>query len=282
VQEVFTGNIAIISMTGYVSIYSAVLGVAFVYLASQALAHRERTKFCLKNGCKPAPSVHQKWYLFGLDNVVKFTTRSKKHVFLEGMINDFKAVGSSTVSTNMGDVDLLLTMSPENAKAILASKADDFHVSARRIQAFAPFFGDGVAASNGATWAHGRAILRPSFSKAQVSNSEVYERHFQELVAIVPNDGSTVDLRVLFSRLTLDVATEITFGESIFSQKSDAPQPTRDFDAAFDIASKGVMDRINLGPGKSPCSENSGACRSKRNFHNSFYHVRASNSETLQ
>lgn len=158
---------------------------------------------------------------------------------------------------------MLFTMSPENAKAIMASKAEDFHLSRLRMDAFAPFIGDGVAASNGATWAHGRAILRPSFSKAQVSNSEVYERHFLELVENIPTDGSTVDLRVFFSRLTLDVATEIIFGESLNCQQRDAPQSARDVDTAFDRASKGVIERINLGPCEYPflfrCTSNSNA-----------------------
>ena len=104
--------------------------------------------------------------------------------------------------------------------------------------------GEGKTASNGATWAHGRAIFRPSFSKAQASN---YERHFQQLAANVPTDGSSVDLRVLFSRLTLDVATEIIFGESINSQQPDAPQYTRDVNQAFEDATKGIFDRFVMG-----------------------------------
>jgi cytochrome P450 len=131
---------------------------------------------------------------------------------------------------------------------MMASKADDFQISQYRIDAFRPYTGDSVASSNGATWAHGRAILRSSFAKAQVSNFDIYERHFQELVANIPTNGSTVDLKVLFSRLTLDVATEIIFGESINSLQSDAPQSTRDIDEAFDLATQGVGDRLRLGP----------------------------------
>ena len=86
-------------------------------------------------------------------------------------------------------------MEPENLKAMLASKAEDFELSQLRMDGFAPYTGEGIVSVNGAKWAHGRALLRPSFTKAQISNSEIYERHFQNLVMNVPKDGSTVDLK---------------------------------------------------------------------------------------
>ena len=51
----------------------------------------------------------------------------------------------------------------------------------------------------------------------------------------------------LFGRMTLDVATEILFGESTLSQRPDAPQSIRDVDSAFEYASLGVKDRWNMG-----------------------------------
>jgi cytochrome P450 len=209
-------------MVEYQSLYFLALAGAAVYLASKAISYRKRANFCAKHGCKHAPPIPQKWWLFGIDNIQNMVTWARERVFLEAMINMFKDNGSLTVSSHVAGTSYLWTMSPENAKAIMASQAEDFHLSKLRMDGFEPYTGDGVSSSNGATWAHGRAILRPSFSKAQVSNSDVYERHFQELVANIPTDGSLVDLNVLFGRLTLDVATEVIFGESIYSQQRDA------------------------------------------------------------
>jgi cytochrome P450 len=86
-----------------------------------------------------------------------------------------------------------------------------------------PYLGDAPETSRGTTWAHGRAVLRSAFSKAQVNKMDVYERHFQEFEAGIPTNGSTVDLKVLFSRLTLDVATELFFGEPLNAQRAVAP-----------------------------------------------------------
>jgi hypothetical protein len=56
-----------------------------------------------------------------------------------------------------------------------------------------------------------------------------------------------VDLKTIFSRLTLDVATEVVFGESIHSLRLDAPQSTRNINESFDIVTMGVRDRFNMG-----------------------------------
>jgi cytochrome P450 len=76
--------------------------------------------------------------------------------------------------------------------------------------------------SDGKKWEASRALLRPQFARDQVSDLDLEEYHVQNLMQILePNaDGwtSTIDLQVLFFRLTLDTATEFLFGESLNSQ----------------------------------------------------------------
>lgn len=86
-----------------------------------------------------------------------------------------------------------------------------------------PYLGISPETTTGRTWAHSRAVFRTAFSKAQVNKMDVYERHFQHLAASISGHGETVDLKVLFSRMTLDVATDIFFGEPLCAQQADAP-----------------------------------------------------------
>jgi cytochrome P450 len=197
--------------------------IVALFIGSRLHSHYKKACFFAKNKCEPPPSLPQKWWLFGLDSVYKFDKWTRERQWLEEITAQFAKIGSDTYSLNLAGMSVLVTKSSENAKAIMASQAEDFELSDSRIKSFAPTIGEGPSGCNGASWAHGRAILRPSFSKAQVSGTDVYERHFQALVANTPVAGETVDLRVLFSRLTLDVATEISFGESIHSQQEDAP-----------------------------------------------------------
>ncbi|PVH71768.1 cytochrome P450 [Cadophora sp. DSE1049] len=71
---------------------------------------------------------------------------------------------------------------------------------------------------------HSRQMLRPQFSRDQVADLELEERHVQELFRCIPIETSgwttEIDLGPLFFRLTLDSATEFLFGESVHSQLS--------------------------------------------------------------
>lgn len=60
-------------------------------------------------------------------------------------------------------------------------------------------------------------MLRPNFTKTQVGDLASFERHVQDLFAVLPKDGTTVDLSPLFFRLTLDSATEFLLGEGTHS-----------------------------------------------------------------
>lgn len=97
---------------------------------------------------------------------------------------------------------------------MLSLKFRDFELTPSRKDEAVPFLGAGIFMSDGARWEHSRAMLRPSFSRAQVADLDIFERHVNEVIAAIPKDGSTVDLQDLFFDLTLDTATEFLFGQS--------------------------------------------------------------------
>lgn len=107
-------------------------------------------------------------------------------------------------------------------------------------------------------------MIRPSFIRDRVSSLIQSEKHMQNLFlaidAVPKHDSwtSTVDLQVLFLRLTLDSSTEFLFGSSVNSQlealaieKNYAPGSPRHDDAftkAFDTAQNSLAIRRRLGP----------------------------------
>lgn len=62
----------------------------------------------------------------------------------------------------------------------------------------------------------------------------VFETHLKHLIQAIPRDGSTVDLRELFYRLTIDSATEFLFGESTNCVAPGASAQATKFADAFD------------------------------------------------
>ncbi|PHH89972.1 hypothetical protein CDD83_4833 [Cordyceps sp. RAO-2017] len=57
-------------------------------------------------------------------------------------------------------------------------------------------------------------MVRPSFTRAQITDVDALEAHVSRLIDKIPKDGTTIDLSQLFTRLTMDSATEVLFGES--------------------------------------------------------------------
>ena len=63
-------------------------------------------------------------------------------------------------------------------------------------------------------WQHSREMLRPNFVRTQIGDVDMFERHVEHLIQAIPKDGSTVRMQDLFFQFSLDVATDLLFGES--------------------------------------------------------------------
>lgn len=87
-------------------------------------------------------------------------------------------------------------------------------------------------------------MIRPSFTRAQVSDLGCVETHIQNLIEKLPGDGETVDLQRLFFNLTIDNSTEFLLGRSINCQTN--PSMTY-FSEAWDHAEGCLTGRVRLG-----------------------------------
>jgi len=73
---------------------------------------------------------------------------------------------------------------------------------------------------DGETWSESRALLRPQFLKQRLSDLQIFENHVNEMITLLPTDGSTIDIMDWFYRFTLDAASDYLFGESVDSIKN--------------------------------------------------------------
>ncbi|CAI7646995.1 unnamed protein product [Penicillium glandicola] len=116
----------------------------------------------------------------------------------------------------------LFTADPKNIQAMLALQFKDFGLGDTRRNVANPVVGHGIFTTDGESWLHSRSLLRPQFTRDQMSNLDREERHVQNALRAIPmlSDGwsSVVDIQAIFFRLTLDSATEFLFGESCDSQ----------------------------------------------------------------
>lgn len=113
---------------------------------------------------------------------------------------------------------VIYSQDPENLKAVLATQFNDFSIAERTSQ-ITPVFGSGIFTQDGVAWKHSRAMLRPQFSKEQVSRLEHVLSHVGQLVISIDQRHGLVNVVPLFHMLTMDTATEFLFGESVDSLK---------------------------------------------------------------
>lgn len=127
-----------------------------------------------------------------------------------------------TVRVPILDYELLVTRDPENAKVLL-TESQSFEIGTYRAGMFEPLIGLGIMTLKGEAWRHSRALVRPQFSREQLSNLDLEEGHLSALSETLRarEDGWTeqVDLQPLFLNFTLDTATEFLYGSSVHSQK---------------------------------------------------------------
>jgi cytochrome P450 len=114
----------------------------------------------------------------------------------------------------------------------------------------APLLGNGIFTQEGQAWKRSRELLRKQFSRAQYQDLEQsLGEHVENLISLIPPNG-VVDLQPLFFSLTMDTATALLFGQSVYSLRANIDQAAnnKEFAASFNIAQEGLAKRARLAP----------------------------------
>jgi cytochrome P450 len=184
----------------------AAAAALLIYFIRSVARRLRLTKLQRDLGCAPVPRVAQSDPIFGIDLFLKIIKAAKERRVLNFFQDLHRSLGNTFAATVAGDY-LIFTIEPENLQAILTKQFNDFNTSALRSRAADPLAGKGIFTSNGAFWQHSRALLRPAFARQRLADLEVFEYHVQNMINRIPRDGSTIDLQILFFRLTVDSAT---------------------------------------------------------------------------
>lgn len=117
----------------------------------------------------------------------------------------------------IGGRRILLTSEPRQVKAMLATQFDQFQKGPRFHTIWSPLLGDSIFATDGEMWHHQRGLIRPMFNKERLSDLKIFEKHADLLMSELPAQGQTVDMYVMFYRLTMDVITDFLLGRAVGS-----------------------------------------------------------------
>ncbi|KAL6706942.1 hypothetical protein ACN47E_004892 [Coniothyrium glycines] len=199
--------------------------------------------FKCRAGCKPAAQWGQIDPILGFDLFRYFKKNGAERQALEGFTQRFLTTDKRTLSLHMMGQPFIMTCEPENLKAVLALKFNDFSLGTR-VRAMGRLLGYGIFTTDGAHWEHSRALIRPSFTRSQVTDLQCIETHVQNLINKLPEDGELVDLQTLFFNFTIDNSTEFLLGRSIDCQNNPAMSS---FSESWDHAESCLPDRLRLG-----------------------------------
>ena len=141
---------------------------------------------------------------------------------------------------------LYLTTDPQHIQAIYSTDFHSYGVGPLRHFPFGPLIGSGTMNTDGPAWEASRALLRPIFTRSQVNDLAMLERHVQNLIRKIPRDSSTVDLQLLFACMDLDYSTEFIFGESAASLTSESTLDAKAFLEAYNTAQVGIAYRASI------------------------------------
>ncbi len=207
---------------------ATLLLLAFVYFSLKLLSNFQATKRfkaeCTRRGCQPIPILPSKdpFGLLRLIEALKAGRQDRMPQYVASLI-DQPGADIHTVQVKLLNDNMTVTRDPENVETIFAKQTSDFDIGPARLECFRPLLGIGLTTSTGEAWRHSRALLRPQFSREQISDLGLEERHFQALMGVidVKSDGRSekLDLQPLFSNLTHDTATEFLYGHSVNSQE---------------------------------------------------------------
>ncbi|TGO30202.1 hypothetical protein BPAE_0007g00800 [Botrytis paeoniae] len=156
--------------------------------------------------------------------------------------NGFEQYGDPFSAILLG-APMIATIDPLNVQTMLGTNFKDYGVQPLRRSATLPFLGGG----DGPFWQHSRTLMRPTFTRINAANLPAFEKNLQKFFKLLPEDGSTVDLKPLSCKLFIDTSTEFLFGESTDMLSSEQPVRSQQFLDAFHYRQLGTGRRLQLG-----------------------------------
>ncbi|GAB7365595.1 hypothetical protein MBLNU230_g6665t2 [Neophaeotheca triangularis] len=193
------------------------LAISTHHIRTQSTLSHDRETLTAAHGCKPPQKVRPEpiGFLF----LWKIISAARKKQMLQFFHRDLQGPNSTKVQYSWQFGLGVFTNDPENIKHLLVTGFEDWAVKPTRAAAVGALLGNGIFTTDGAIWAHSRALLRPNFEKHQTSNLWQFEKHMPGLFATMRaraggSPAGTVDLADVFQALSMDTASEFLMGQS--------------------------------------------------------------------
>jgi hypothetical protein len=135
-------------------------------------------------GCGPVPVEPKRWPL-GIDVVRRGLHADREQRTPDFVTARFEAMGCYTWGLSLLGTSNLITAEPRNVQALLATQFDDFIMGSARRTNLKTVLGRSIFAVDGKAWHSAREMMRPLFSRENVSRLDLLEQHVQVMLRII-------------------------------------------------------------------------------------------------
>ncbi|KAF2649812.1 cytochrome P450 [Lophiostoma macrostomum CBS 122681] len=191
--------------------------------------------------CATPPSLPSRDAFFNLDNVKDMLQTLAENRRIRSIYEQSHKYGWTHQWWPFG-TRLIQTSDPKIVLFIHAIEPEKFGIAPQRENATGPLIGHGLITSDEPIWSFMRPLLKPIFTRTQISDRVAFDIHVSRFMDLLPVDGSTINLRPLLESLILYASSEFIFGESFDSQ-----MPIGERDPNKSIDSRSFIDAFNYG-----------------------------------
>ncbi|KAF9004996.1 cytochrome P450 monooxygenase CYP63 [Cyathus striatus] len=210
------------------------------------------------------PRVVGKWP-GNIDVLLKMMRAFKTSYVLDVYLQLFEEYQCTTLNTRILWSDNIISMDQEHAKFVLATGFQHFHRGKYQKERMETFLGEGIFNRDDQKWKMHRAIARPFFARDRILDFQIFETYGSRTISILSSlstSNRACDVQDLYSRFTLDAASEFLFGKNLNTLSASLPDPgqtamgpkgsaTTDawgtFAYAFEMCQQNVTTRARIG-----------------------------------
>ena len=179
-------------------LWTAALFVLVYAYQKWTLYHTFRTASA-QYGCQRPSKYPHRDPIWGSDLVRERAKAVQRGNLMKLYMQHFKSYGK-TFEERFFETRVINTMEATNIRQIAALSFGDWGVGPTRGKAGEPFLGRGVFSYDGTIWKQSRELIKPTFARLEISDLNSLAMYFNKLLALIPKDGSTVDMQLLLHR----------------------------------------------------------------------------------
>jgi hypothetical protein len=154
----------------------------------------------IHHGCqRPTKYPHTDPFL-GYDLVKARVKAIKDGNLTKLYLSHFDLLGK-TWEENTFNQRTINTMDMRNIQHIAALNYEDFGKGGNMQRS--PLIGPGILSLDGPAWKHAREMVKPIFSRAQLSDIESFEPHVDRFIELIPKDGGIIEIQAPLHKLVL-------------------------------------------------------------------------------